>query len=183
MRVIVKAEDARESVALNKLIEQLRLQPCAQMELSVQLGGARIDGRAVDVSTRLIAGQHPHYIGRDQSQIEIDAFVVPTKGENVKLRPLQDRLIVRRKVAAETTKGGIIIPENAKERPLEGEVLAVGNGKILESGAVRPLEVRPGDVVLFAKYSGTEVHLDGEEVLMLREEDLIAVVVRESSAS
>lgn len=94
----------------------------------------------------------------------------------MKIRPLQDRLIVKRKEGAGKSKGGIIIPDNVKERPLEGEVLAVGNGKALPDGTVMPLDVKPGDVVLFAKYAGTELKLDGEEVLMLREEDLLGVI-------
>ena len=94
----------------------------------------------------------------------------------MKIRPLQDRLIVKRVAEENKTKGGIIIPDSAKEKPLEGKVVAVGNGKILEDGTVRKLEVKAGDKVLFSKYSGSEVKIDGEEHLILREDDLLAVI-------
>ena len=92
------------------------------------------------------------------------------------VRPLQDRLLVRRVEEQEKTKGGIIIPDTAKEKPVEGVVVAAGNGKILENGSVRKLEVKKGDRVLFGKYSGTEVKIEGEEHLILREEDILGVV-------
>ena len=94
----------------------------------------------------------------------------------MKIRPLRDRLIVRRLEEEEKTKGGIIIPDSAKEKPLSGEVVAVGNGKVLEDGTVVPLEVKAGDKVLFGKYSGSEIKLDGEEFLMLKEEDILGVL-------
>lgn len=94
------------------------------------------------------------------------------------IRPLHDRLIVKRFDEEEKTKGGIIIPDNAKEKPQQGEVIAVGNGKVLEDGKVLPLEVKKGDRVLFGKYSGTEIKIDGTEYLMLREEDILGVVVK-----
>jgi len=94
----------------------------------------------------------------------------------MKIRPLQDRLIVKRLKEEEKTKGGIIIPETAKEKPLEAEVIAVGNGKVLEDGKVRPLDVKAGDRVLFSKYAGTEIKIDGEEYLMLREDDVLGVI-------
>jgi chaperonin GroES len=94
----------------------------------------------------------------------------------MKIRPLQDRLIVKRVAEEEKTKGGIIIPDTAKEKPIEGTVVAVGNGKVLENGAVRALDVRAGDRILFTKYAGTEIKLDGEEHLMIREEDVLGVV-------
>src|ERR1700744_5151940 len=87
------------------------------------------------------------------------------------IRPLQDRVILKRVKEEEKTKGGIIIPDTAKEKPIEGEVVAVGNGKILDDGNVKKLDVKVGDRVLFGKYSGTEVKLDGEERLIVREED------------
>ena len=94
----------------------------------------------------------------------------------MKIRPLGDRLLVKR-VAEETrTAGGLLIPDNAKEKPMEGAVLAVGTGKVLEGGKVRPVEVRVGDRVLFSKYSGTEVKIEGEDHLILREEDVLGVV-------
>ena len=94
----------------------------------------------------------------------------------MKIRPLQDRIIVKRVAEEETTKGGIIIPDTAKEKPIEGTVLAVGNGKVQEDGKVRSLDVKAGDRVLFTKYAGTEVQLDGVEHLGIREEDILGVV-------
>jgi chaperonin GroES len=94
----------------------------------------------------------------------------------MKIRPLQDRIIIKRIPEEEKTKGGIIIPDTAKEKPLEGLVVAVGNGKVLEDGKVRPLDVKPGDRVLFIKFAGSEVKIDGEERLMLREEDILGVI-------
>lgn len=94
----------------------------------------------------------------------------------MKIKPLRDRVIVRRLGEEEKTKGGIIIPDTAKEKPQEGEVVAVGNGKILEDGKVVPLEIKKGDRVLFGKYSGTEVKVDGEELLMMREEDILGIL-------
>ncbi len=92
------------------------------------------------------------------------------------VRPLDDRLLVKRLKEEERTKGGIIIPDTAKEKPIEGEVIAVGNGKVLDDGSVRPLEVKKGDRVLFSKYGGTEVKIDGQEHLILRESDVLGVV-------
>ena len=94
----------------------------------------------------------------------------------MKIRPLQDRVIVKRVAEEERTKGGIIIPDTAKEKPIEGQVLAVGNGKVMEDGKVRSLDVKAGDIILFTKYAGTEVKLDGEEHLIIREEDILGVV-------
>jgi len=94
----------------------------------------------------------------------------------MKIRPLQDRVIVRRVPEEEKTKGGIIIPDTAKEKPIEGKVIAAGNGKVLESGKVRALDVKAGDRILFTKYAGIEVKLDGEERLIIREEDILGVV-------
>ncbi len=94
----------------------------------------------------------------------------------MKIRPLQDRIILKRISEEEKTKGGIIIPDTAKEKPLEGRVVAVGNGKVLENGKVRPLDIKPGDRVLFSKYAGNEIKIDGEEHLMLREDDILGVV-------
>jgi chaperonin GroES len=92
------------------------------------------------------------------------------------IRPLQDRVLVKRVKEEEKTKGGIIIPDTAKEKPIEGKVVAAGNGKVLENGSVRPLEVKKGDTVLFGKYSGTEVKIEGEEHLILREDDILGIV-------
>jgi chaperonin GroES len=94
----------------------------------------------------------------------------------MKIRPLQDRLIVKRVAEENKTKGGIIIPDTAKEKPLEGQVIAVGNGKILEDGKVRPLDIKAGDRILFSKYAGTEVKIEGEDHLILREEDVLGVI-------
>jgi chaperonin GroES len=99
------------------------------------------------------------------------------KGEaKVNIRPLHDRVIVRRLEEETKSPGGIVIPDTAKEKPIQGEVIAVGKGKLLENGDVRPLDVKPGDKVLFGKYSGTEVKLGGEEVLVMREEDIMGVI-------
>ncbi|MCA9677869.1 MAG: co-chaperone GroES [Kofleriaceae bacterium] len=92
------------------------------------------------------------------------------------VRPLQDRLLVRRVEEVETTKGGIIIPDAAKERPLEGKVVAVGNGKRLEDGTLVPLDVKSGDRILFGKYAGTEIKVDGVEHLILREDEVLGVI-------
>jgi chaperonin GroES len=93
-----------------------------------------------------------------------------------KVRPLHDRLLVKRIEEAETVKGGIIIPDTAKEKPQEGEVIAVGNGKTLDNGTKVKLDVKAGDKVLFGKYSGTDIKIDGEEYLILREDEVLAVV-------
>jgi len=92
------------------------------------------------------------------------------------IRPLHDRVLVRRLEDETTTAGGIVIPDNAKEKPIRGEVLAVGNGKILDNGEVRALDVKVGDKVLFGKYAGTEVKVDGEELLVMREDDIMGII-------
>jgi chaperonin GroES len=94
----------------------------------------------------------------------------------MKIRPLHDRVIVKRIEEEETTKGGIIIPDTAKEKPVEGKVIAVGTGKILEDGKKLPLEVKKGDRILFGKYAGTDIKIEGEEHLIMREDDIIAIV-------
>ena len=96
----------------------------------------------------------------------------------MKIRPLQDRLVVKRTQEEEKTKGGIIIPDTAKEKPLEGVVVAVGSGKAVKSGKVIPLDVKAGDKVLFGKYSGTEVKVDDTEHLIIREEDILGIIER-----
>jgi chaperonin GroES len=93
-----------------------------------------------------------------------------------KIRPLHDRLVVKRIEEKETVKGGIIIPDTAKEKPQEGEVLAVGNGKTLDNGTKVPMDVKVGDKILFGKYSGTDIKIDGDEVLILREDEVLAIV-------
>jgi chaperonin GroES len=94
----------------------------------------------------------------------------------MKIRPLQDRVIVKRVEEEEKTKGGIIIPDSAKEKPIEGKVIAVGKGKLGEDGKVHPLDVKAGDRVLFSKYAGTEVKIEGEDHLIMREEDILGVI-------
>jgi chaperonin GroES len=105
--------------------------------------------------------------------IQIDLKRRPRK---MKLRPLQDRILVQRVEEETTTKGGIIIPDTAKEKPAEGKVVAVGNGKLGEDGKRVPLEIKTGDRILFGKYSGTEVKIEGEEFLIMREDDVLAVI-------
>ena len=94
----------------------------------------------------------------------------------MKIRPLQDRIIVKRIEEEEKTKGGIIIPDTAKEKPMEGKVVAVGKGKLMEDGKVHPVDVKVGDRILFGKYAGTEVKIDGEEHLIMREDDILGVI-------
>lgn len=92
------------------------------------------------------------------------------------LRPLHDRIIVERLSEDETTTGGIIIPDSAKEKPMKGKVIAVGKGKIQDDGAIRPLDLKEGDTVLFGKYAGTEVKIDSNDRLIMREDDVLAVI-------
>jgi chaperonin GroES len=96
--------------------------------------------------------------------------------DKLKIRPLHDRVIIQRLEAETKSAGGIVIPDTAAEKPIRGKVVAVGKGKILENGNVRPLDVKVGDHILFGKYSGTEVKVDGEEYLVMREEDVMAVL-------
>jgi chaperonin GroES len=94
----------------------------------------------------------------------------------MKVRPLHDRMLVRRIEEKETERGGIIIPDTAKEKPMQGKVLAVGNGRVLENGKKLPIDVKVGDRILFGKYSGTEIKIDGEQVLVVREDEVLAVM-------
>jgi chaperonin GroES len=94
----------------------------------------------------------------------------------MKIRPLHDRVIVKRLESETKSAGGIVIPDSAAEKPVQGKVVAVGKGKILEDGSVRPLDVKIGDKILFGKYSGTEVKVDGDELVVMREEDVMAVI-------
>ncbi|HNN95840.1 MAG TPA: co-chaperone GroES [Pseudomonadota bacterium] len=96
--------------------------------------------------------------------------------KGTKLRPLHDRLVVKRLPEEEVTKGGIIIPEAAKEKPIQGEVIAVGTGKLLDNGQARSLDVKVGDRVMFGKYAGSEIKIDGTEQLILREDEILAVI-------
>ncbi len=93
----------------------------------------------------------------------------------MKVRPLHDKILVKRIQTPQTTKGGIVIPDTVKEKPQEGKVIAVGTGRVLEDGKVRPLEVKTGDKILFTKYGGTEITIDGEEYLILEENDVLAI--------
>jgi chaperonin GroES len=117
---------------------------------------------------------------RDLKPLETDWPFNPAarskEKEKMKLRPLHDRILVKRVEEEQTTKGGIIIPDSAKEKPAEAKVMAVGNGRTGDDGKVVPLEVKKGDRVLFGKYSGTEVKIDGEEYLILREDDVLGIL-------
>jgi len=93
-----------------------------------------------------------------------------------KLTPLHDRILVRRVEESETTRGGIIIPDSAKDKPQEGEVIAAGKGKVNDEGKVHPLDVKVGDRILFGKYSGTEIKIDGEELVIMREEEVLGIL-------
>lgn len=95
----------------------------------------------------------------------------------IKIRPLQDRILVKRLTEEQKTKGGIIIPDTAKEKPQEGEVIAIGTGKLLETGKVQPVDVKVGDKILFSKYSGNEVKVEGEELVIMREDDILGVIM------
>jgi chaperonin GroES len=94
----------------------------------------------------------------------------------MKIKPLHDRAVIRRLEDQRTSPGGIVIPDSAAEKPIRGEVVAVGKGKILENGEVRPMDVRVGDKVLFGKYAGTEIKVDGEELVVMREDDIMAII-------
>jgi chaperonin GroES len=96
--------------------------------------------------------------------------------KDVKVKPLHDRVLVQRTAEETKTKGGIIIPDSAKEKPQEGKIIATGDGRILDSGAKAPLAVKAGDKILFGKYSGSEIKIDGEEYLIMREEDILAIL-------
>jgi chaperonin GroES len=100
-----------------------------------------------------------------------------------KFTPLHDRILVRRVEEAETTRGGLIIPDSAKDKPQEGEVISVGKGKINEEGKVRPLDVKEGDRILFGKYSGTEIKIDGEDFLIMREEEVLGILETSKKAA
>jgi chaperonin GroES len=105
------------------------------------------------------------------------------KEKPMKVRPLHDRVIIKRVEEQETVRGGIIIPDTAKEKPQEGEVVAAGTGKRLENGQIIPLEVKAGDRVLFGKYSGTEIKLEGEELLILREDEILGIISSNGATS
>lgn len=94
----------------------------------------------------------------------------------MKIRPLHDRVVIKRMEEERTSPGGIVIPDSAAEKPIKGEVIAVGNGKITDSGEIRKLDVKKGDKILFGKYSGTEIKVDGDELLVMREDDIMAII-------
>ncbi len=94
----------------------------------------------------------------------------------MQVRPLHDRVLVKRFLEEEKSKGGIYIPDTAKEKPVQGEIIAVGAGRVAEDGKVRPLEVKKGDKVLFGKYAGTEIKIEGDDFLMMREEDILGII-------
>jgi len=94
----------------------------------------------------------------------------------MKIRPLHDRVIVKREEEERKSPGGIVIPDTAAEKPIRGKIIAVGKGKILENGNVRPLDIKVGDKILFGKYSGTEIKVDGDDLLVMREEDVVAII-------
>ena len=94
----------------------------------------------------------------------------------MKIRPLHDRVIIKRLEEERTSPGGIVIPDSAAEKPVQGKIMAVGKGKILEDGTVRPLDVKVGDKILFGKYSGTEIKIDGEELVVMREDDIMGII-------
>ncbi|MBK9132169.1 MAG: co-chaperone GroES [Gammaproteobacteria bacterium] len=94
----------------------------------------------------------------------------------MKIKPLHDRAVIRRLEEQRTSPGGIVIPDSAAEKPIRGEVIAVGKGKLLENGDIRPMDVKVGDKVLFGKYAGTEIKVDGEELVVMREDDIMAVI-------
>jgi len=123
----------------------------------------------VSANNALLPGNRPRAICRLRKGHRIG-------GNVMKVRPLQDRVLVQRVKEEEKTKGGIIIPDSAKEKPIEGLVIAVGNGKALDDGTLRALDVKEGDRILFGKYSGTEVKIDGQEHLILREDDILGVL-------
>src|SRR5579884_3305730 len=112
----------------------------------------------------------------------IQVLIFPVKpinkkeGARMKVRPLYDRVLVKRLNTEEKTKGGIIIPETAKEKPQEGKIISVGKGKLLEDGSTRPLDIKVGDKILFGKYGGTEINIEGDEYLILREEEILAII-------
>jgi chaperonin GroES len=106
-------------------------------------------------------------------------FKIPKKEErsaSMKFRPLQDRILVKRLEEKEKVKGGIIIPDTAKEKPMQGEIVAVGGGKVKDDGSKQPLDLKVGDTILFGKYSGTEVNIDDQEYLIMREDDVLGIV-------
>ena len=94
----------------------------------------------------------------------------------MQVRPLHDRVLVKRFLEEEKSKGGIYIPDTAKEKPVQGEIIAVGTGRVAEDGKIRPLDVKKGDKILFGKYSGTEIKIEGEDFLMMREEDILGII-------
>ena len=157
------------------VIEELRKKPG---ELARRRDAARLAeiARNMESLYALAEGEARELAPETSPARETSTEMVTPRSYRMKIRPLQDRVIVRREKEEEKTKGGLFIPDTAKEKPVLAIVLAVGNGKILEDGTVRPLDVRVGDRVLFGKYTGNEVKIDGEDALILRQDDILGVL-------
>jgi len=139
--------------------------------------GPQIGAQAAEMMQLRLRFSHSGRPGTGPDSRTFEWFWNSFLGElSMKLRPLHDRVIVKRMEEERVSAGGIVIPDSATEKPIRGEVLAAGNGKILENGEKRALDVKVGDKVLFGKYAGTEVKVDGEELLVMREEDIMAVI-------
>src|SRR5205085_2261161 len=130
--------------------------------------------RSLTCPRQRLNGSHWHSAGPSANKLFIRT--AHQKGEGMNFRPLHDRVLVRRVEAEEKTAGGIIIPDSAKEKPQEGEVVSVGTGLKAEDGTVTPLDVKAGDRILFGKWSGTEVKIDGEDLLIMKESDILGIV-------
>jgi chaperonin GroES len=115
-------------------------------------------------------------MGMTKQAIRISIFILKEEDEHMKFRPLHDRVVVRRLESDEKTKGGIIIPDTAKEKPQEGEIIAVGSGVRDDNGKIVALDVKKGDLILFGKWSGTEVKIDGQELLIMKESDIMGII-------
>jgi chaperonin GroES len=135
------------------------------MNLALRLGTT---GRAPGAELKRLQGS-------DNPEID-PSSLIRWRLKTMQVRPLHDRVLVKRFNEEERTKGGLFIPDTAKEKPIQGEIIAVGQGRIGEDGKVRPLDVKKGDRVLFGKYAGTEIKIEGEEFLMMREEDILGVL-------
>jgi chaperonin GroES len=139
-----------------------------------QAGGADASAAVQAIDSQGLADRFPRW--QSPTASASPDFTQPIRRSPMKVRPLQDRILVRRVAEEEKTKGGIIIPDTAKEKPAEGEVIAVGNGKVDDKGKVRPVAVKKGDRILFGKYSGNEIKIDGVDHLILREDDILGVL-------
>jgi chaperonin GroES len=133
-------------------------------------------GLAFDQFSTIANNYRGRLVNAPRPEHKFQVFIQLPEIKSMKIRPLHDRVIVRRMEEERTSAGGIVIPDAAAEKPIKGEVIAVGNGKILENGEIRALDIKAGDKVLFGKYSGTEVKVDGEELLVMKEDDVMAVI-------